>query len=359
MTKKQKIWQSDSLKSLDRSEYSQLLDLLVRVMKNEDSESLDRDELRDILDNAFDSICTLSDSKDSLTLLGYLVVCGDAFAEEEGELHSEMEDFYADVAEAFDERAENVKDRKFLMDLLHDLAVHARKGDFRYTVLNWANTFLSEEELRSVVEEVVATVQTRNLENGPLVYEALVEMIEPLDDPELVERLVRLKDPDFSVLSKIEVANAYYCADEVERARELIADIRDAGEWEKDFLDLKVAILLSEGKQSEAIQCAELLYEKYPNEFFLANLCSIVSPERKRELLDAHEKFRLGDPLSVAHVLTLVNMGEFDRISHYLDAHEEELPRMHPEYIQVMADYFNKNERPELANRLKPFIGEK
>lgn len=358
MTKKKKSWQSDSLKSVEQSESLQILDILARIMKNEDAEFDDCEELYDILDDVFERICALNDNKDALTSLGYLIVCGDAFAEENlSETYSSLDYFYDDVADAFAKRAKLVSDRKFLVDLLHDLAVHVKEGDFRECVLYSAHAFLSEKELRELVDEVVGTVRERDLENAERICETLIEMTVPLDDPELVERLTRLKDPDFSVLSKIDVANAYYCANQVERAHALLDEIRDPEKWEQDYLDLKVAILLAEGKRREGIQTAELLYEKYPSTFYLANLCSIVSPERRKKLLDEHEKFRLGDSLNTAYVQTLVDLEEFDRISRYLDAHEDSIPQMKPEDLEMAAAYLEKNGRPDLAKRLAPTGG--
>ncbi len=357
MAKKKKVWKSVALSRSNMREADKIRSALVSIARGE----LDDEPLVEVfrfMSWNFEKIQTLESDAEIMEMIVWLMNCYAYFDDESDE---NDEKFYNDVQELFDdavalfaEKAKTHENREYVMDLMHDMFVSSVDEEARLNVFYEAHEFLSVEEMRRVGEMVLSSVMTHAPGNEKEILSGLLAMADGANDPVLYEKAAFRKDPERTNGTLVEVANAYYVADDLPNARRLLGEVKNPeGSDEEGCMDLKVGLLFKEEKEKEAIELAESLYEKYPKEAHLMSLCKVVSPARKEELLDSHEKFRLGDQFSSSYGYLLVALDEWDRITRYLDCHAKEIPMANAYEREVLADYLKKSNRGDLAEKLQ------
>lgn len=355
MAKKKKVWSTVALERSNMSDAEKIRENLVGVLESAD-ENVDLGRLYDFLAVQLDKIAALDD-RDTLELSAQML-CGSGFFEFRDDIDEELDEnasaLFGDVVSLFIERAAGFADRNFVEDLLHDLLVRSQ-GEATQTDLFLASKdFLSKEEVVATAEKVLSTLAANDLANEEFVFEGLLDFADGAENPELYERISFLQDPEHLNETRIKVANAYYVAGDLVNANRLLADVKDpAGADEEEFLDLKIGMLFKEGKEKEALELAETLYEKFPKAYHLMSLCNVVSPKRKEELLDAHEKFRLGDGPSSEYINMLATIEEFGRLDRYIDGCGAGIRQMDGEVREALAERLESLNHPELAKKLR------
>lgn len=356
MTKRIKVWKSESLDSVNRTAADKIREALVLAAKGEHPATKKSEELYDFLADELERIEKLDSSRDKLELLSWWMNCCAYFdiSEEDDELFGAEKDLVLEMVNHFVSTAKDFDDRQFLMDLMHDLAVNSVGEDERTELFLAVPDFLSKEETGAFVENVLVTLDRHELENEEEIFAGILDIADVSGDAKLYEKISLARDPDCANKTKIDIANAYYILDDVANAKRLL-DLVDnpEGDDEEEFWDLKVGVLFKENKKKEALALAEALYEKYPKEYHLMSLCQVVSPERKEELLNAHEKFRLGESVNENYVNMLISLESFDRLAHYLDEHQDAIHRMDGEIREQLAERLDAEKHGELAKKLR------
>lgn len=355
MAKKKKVWKSIALEQSNFRSVDKIRSVLVSVAKGNFCEA-PAEKLYNLLAGQFERIERLESDTEILEMLAWFLNCSAYFdtPESDGELLNAIEDLFTDAASLFMEKAKHCENREYIQNLMHDLLVNSAGEEDRSKVFFGAQDFLSLEETERLADVVLSTVSTHELENEKEIFSGLLDLAEGANDPALYEKVAFLREPNRSNETLVKVANAYYVAGDLSNANRLMDEVKNPeGDDEEAFLDLKIGILFQEEKEKDAVELAEKFYEKFPNECHLMRLCQVVSPSRKEELLDSHEKFRLGAKVSVVYVGVLVNLGEWDRISNYLERNEKEIPKMDAETREGIAVFLEDLKHPELAQKLR------
>ncbi len=356
MTKQKKVWKSVALEDSNRSATDKIREVLLAVAKGQHPAIDDARELYDLLAGQFEKIEALKEDREILEMFAWYLNCNAFFEipESEEELATAVEELFADAVAFFAEKAKNFGDREYVINLMHDLMVNSVGEDPRTELILSAHDFLSSEELQKLANDVLTTVQSHDLENENEIYMGLMDLADGANDPQLYEKAAFLYDPDRSNKTNIDVANAYYIAEDISNANRLLSEVKNpTGSDEEEFLDLKIGILFKEEKKKDALELAEQLYEKFPKEYHLMSLCQVVSEKRKEELLDAHEKFRLNDSVNPDYVNMLATMNEFDRLSKYLDAKASGIRKMDGQVREELAGRLESLNRKDLAKKFR------
>ena len=356
MAKQKKVWKSVALEKSNRSAADKIRDVLLTVAKGYHDAIDDAGQLYDVLADQFEKIEALKEDREVLEMLGWFMNCSAFFEipESEEELEMAVEELFAAAVDKFVEKAKDFEDREYVMSLMHDLVVNSVGEEPRTELFLPTHDFLSAEELEKVMQEVVSTVTSHDLENEGEIYAGLMDFADGAGNPQQYEKFAYLADPEHSNKTHIDVANAYYVTDDLVNANRVLAEVKDpTGSYEEEFLDLKVGILFKEEKQKEALDLAEKLYEKFPKEYHLMSLCQVVSPKRKEELLDAHEKFRLTVYVSPDYVNMLATLGEFERLEKYLDTYKNEIHMMDGQVREELANRLESLNRKDLAKKFR------
>lgn len=356
MTKQKKVWKSAALEESNRSAADKIREVLLTVAKGYHDAIDDAGELYEVLADQFEKIEALKEDRERLEMLAWFMNCSAFFEipESEDELEMAVEELFGAAIDLFVEKAKSFEDREYVMSLLHDLVVNSVGEEPRTELFLSAHDFLSAEELEKVMQEVVSTVTSHELENEGEIYAGLMDLADGAGNPQQYEKFAYLADPEHSNKTNIDVANAYYVADDLANANRVLAEVKNPmGSDEEEFLDLKVGMLFKEEKKKEALELAEQLYEKFPKEYHLMSLCQVVSEKRKEELLDAHEKFRLNENVNPDYVNMLATMNEFDRLSKYLDANASEIRKMDGQLRENLAQRLESLNRKDLARKFR------
>ncbi len=355
MAKKKKVWKSDALEQSNLRPVDKIRAVLVSVAKGDFCEA-PAEKLYDLLAGQFEKIEKLESDAEILEMLAWFLNCSAYFdiSNSDGELLDAVEDLFADAASLFTEKAEVCENREYVLNLMHDLLVNSAGEEVRSEVFLGAQDFLSKEETERLAEDVLSTVATHDLENEDEIFSGLLDLADGASDPGLYEKVAFLKESERSNKTLVDVANAYYVAGDLANANRLMDEVKTPeGSDEEEYLDLKIGILFKEEKNKDALELAEKLYEKFPKEYHLMSLCQVVSPSRKEELLDSHEKFRLGVYVSTDYVNLLATLGEWDRLSRYLERYEKEIPMMDAEEREDLAMRLEAMNHRELAKMLR------
>ena len=352
--KKKKIWQSSSLNESNRSASDKIRDTLLSVLHGKNSALSEPDKLFDLLVSEFEKIENLN-GREELEMLAWFLNCS-AFCDVEcsEDLAEDFENLFSDAVALFTEKAKSFDDREYVVNLLHDLIVNSIGEEAREEVFLSAKEFLSEEEMRRVIDDVLNSIRGRGLENEDEIFAGLLDVADSLGDPSLYEKISLLRDPDVSNHTKIEVANAYYVAGDVANANRVLNEVENPkNEDEEEFLDLKVGILFREEKKDEALKLAEELYEKFPKAFHLMSLCNVVSKSRREELLNAHENFRSGENVDADYVNMLITLQEFDRLENYLGKRQKQTHQLDAEIREGLAERLISVNQKALAKKFR------
>jgi len=356
MTKQKKVWKSVALDESNRSAADKIREVLLTVAKGYHEAIDDAGALYDVLADQFEKIEALKEDREILEMLAWFLNCSAFFEipESEEDLEMAVEELFGAAVDLFVEKAKAFEDREYVMSLLHDLVVNSVGEEPRTELFLSAHEFLSGEELEKVMQEVVSTVTSHELENEGEIYAGLMDVADGAGNPQQYEKFAYLADPEHSNKTSIDVANAYYVAEDITNANRVLAEVKDPqGSDEEEFLDLKIGILFKEEKKKEALELAEQLYEKFPKEYHLMSLCQVVSEKRKEELLDAHEKFRLNENVNADYVNMLATMNEFDRLSNYLDSNAPGIRKMDGRLREDLASRLESLNRKDLAKKFR------
>ncbi len=355
MAKKRKVWKSNALEKSNLRAVDKIRAVLVSVARGYFIEE-SAENLYDILAGQYEKIEKLESGEEILEMLAWFLNCSAYFdiPESDGELAGAVEDLFADASSLFAEKAKACENREYVLELMHDLLVNSVGEDVRTGLLLSAHEFLSMEETESLAENVLSTIAAHELENEEDIFSGLLDLADGANNPVLYERIAFQKDPERTNTTLVDVANAYYVEGDISNANRLMGEVKNPeGSDEEEFLDLKIGILFKEEKNAEALELAERLYEKFPKEYHLMSLCQVVSQRRKEELLDSHEKFRLGVYVSPDYVNLLATLGNWDRLSGYLQRYEKEIPLMDAEEREDLAMRLEAMNHRELAKMLR------
>ncbi len=333
MAKKKKVWKSEALARSNMRETDKIRSALVSIARGELYDEPLEAVFRFLAWN-FEKIQKLESDAEIMEMIVWLMNCYAHFDDESDEkFFNEVQKLFDDAASLFEEKAKNLENREYVMNLTHDLLVNS----------------VDEE-----VEMVLSTITVHRLENEEEILSGLLFMADGANDPVLYEKVAFRKDPDRTNETLLGVANIYYAANDLPNANRLADEVKNPeGADEEDYMDLKIGLLFKEEKKREAVELAEALYEKYPKEAHLKGLCEVVSPARKEELLDSHEKFRLGDRFSPMYGCILVTLGEWDRISRYLERHEKEIPTANDGERKALAYFLESSNRDDLIEKFR------
>lgn len=356
MAKKKKVWSTVALERSNMSEAEKIRENLVAVLGNADGDE-DLEKLYDFLASQFEKIDALDSDRAALELSAQML-CGSGFFEFCDDLDEDLDEnasaLFGDVVSLFVERATDFSDREFVEDLLHDLLVRSQGEATQTDLFLSVKEFLSAEEVEATAEKVLSTLAANDLANEEFVFAGLLDLADGAGNPGLYEKVSFLQDPEHLNETKIRVSNAYYVAGDLANAKRLLDEVKDpAGPDEEEFLDLKIGMLFKEGKEKEALELAENLYEKFPKAYHLMSLCKVVSPKRKEELLDAHERFRLGNSASPEYINLLASLEEFERLSRYIDGCGASIRQMDGEEREALAERLDSLNHPELSKKLR------
>lgn len=355
MAKKKKVWKSVALEVSNLRDVDKIRAVLASVAKG-DCIGEAPEALYDILAAQFDKIERLGADAEILETLAWFLNCSAYFdiPEDDGELSEAVENLFADACALFMEKAKAYENRGFVLDLVHDLLVNSIGEDARSEIFLGAKDFLSAEETERVAESVLSTVSAHDLENEDEIFAGLLDLADGAENPALYEKVAFLNDPERSNKTLVDVANAYYVSGDIPQAKRLMDEVKNPeGSDEEEFLDLKTAILFKEEKTKEALESAEALYERFPKEYHLLSLCQVVSPERKKALLDAHEAYRLSVHVSPDYVNLLATLNEWERLSDYLERYKKEIPMMDAEERESLAVRLEQMNQGALAKKLR------
>lgn len=354
MAKKKKVWKSEALARSNMRETDKIRSALVSIARGELYDEPLEAVFRFLAWN-FEKIQKLESDAEIMEMIVWLMNCYAHFDDESDEkFFNEVQKLFDDAAFLFEEKAKNLENREYVMNLTHDLLVNSVDEEARLNVFFEAHEFLSQEEMQRVVEMVLSTITIHRLENEEEILSGLLFMADGANDPVLYEKVAFRKDPDRTNETLLGVANIYYAANDLPNANRLADEVKNPeGADEEDYMDLKIGLLFKEEKKKEAVELAEALYEKYPKEAHLKGLCEVVSPARKEELLDSHEKFRLGDRFSPMYGCILVTLGEWDRISRYLERHEKEIPMANDDECKALAYFLENSNRDDLIEKFR------
>lgn len=360
--KKKKVWKSPLLEELARSDAENVRATLCDIAQKRHPACDDPEKIYDVLASQLEKLekpGIAADTKEELELYARflntdaeLAFLNEMESDADGleKFQDDFLDLYAEACDQFVGLAKDCDDKNFVIDVVHDLAVHHTGEEGRSGVFLSLSEFLNKDEARRLIDDVLQTLQTHDLDNEDYVFKALRDMADGLSDPEYFEKVCFLQDPDRSNATCIDVANAYFLTGDVANTERLLREVRDPNaKDEEEFFDLSIASLFKQNKKSEAIKLAETLYGKYPKEFHLARLCQFVSASRRATLLNEHEKFRTGDLFNKDFADLLVAIEEFPRFKDYLGRHAKEIAELPADTKAHFEKRLADAKQPELA----------
>lgn len=353
--KKKKTWNTPAARAVGRTKEEDIRFVLIEIAKGRHQALRQLDKLFDLLGNQLDKIDEVKSPKVQLELLAWFLSTDHVLADVEED--DEFFDLYADASAFFIDIARDFEDKKWIMDLVHDLAVRHTGEDGRAAVFLSLTEFLDSASALEMVKSILETVQSQDLENEENVLEAVRDMADGLNAPAVYEKASFLLDLDRSHETVLDVANAYYIAGDLVEMKRLLSEVRDPiGKDEEEFLDLSVACAHKEGDLPRAIKFAEALYEKFPKEFNLARLTQIVPAKKAEFLLDEHEKYRLGDVLNENYIDLLISLEKIDRLKAYINRFEQDLAGVNPEVLSRFVERLETMNQKELADQIRQWI---
>lgn len=355
--KKKKTWNTPAAKAVGRTKEDDIRFTLIEIAKGRHPAIKQLDKLFDILGTQLDKIDQIDSPKVQLELLAWFLSTDGILSQVDED--DEFFDLYADASAFFIDVARDFEDKKWLMDIVHDLAIRHTGEDGRVAVFLSLLEFLDSASALEMVNSILETVQSHDLENVEYVLEAVRDMSDGLNAPTIYEKASFLLDQERSHETILDVANAYYIAGDLKETKRLLSEVRDpCGKDEEEFLDLSVACAHKEGDLSKAVKLAETLYEKFPKEFHLARLVQIVPATKAEALLDEHEKYRLGEVLNENYIDLLISIEKIDRLKSYIDRFEEDLAGVNSEVLTRFAERLETINQKELAERIRQWIVE-
>lgn len=362
--KKKKVWKSPLLEELARSDAESVRATLCDIAQKRHPACDDPEKMYDVLASQLEKLekpGIAADTKEELELYARFLNTDaelsfvndmESDADDLEKFQDDFLDLYAEACEKFIGLAKECGDKNFVIDVLHDLAVHHTGEEGRSGAFLSLSEFLGRDEARRLIDDVLQTLQTHDLDNEDYVFKALRDMADGLSDPEYFEKVCFLQDPDRTNATCIDVANAYFLTGDVADTERLLREVRDPNaKDEEEYLDLSIACLFKQNKKTEAIKLAETLYGKYPKEFHLARLCQFVSAGRRATLLTEHEKFRAGDFFNKDFADLLIAIEEFPRLKDYLGRHAKELAELPADARAHFEKRLADAKQPELAKQ--------
>lgn len=355
--KKKKIWNSPNGTGVQMRPEDSIRKTLCDIREGRSPATRNEEDLIETLAKQLQRIDGLKDAKIKLELLARVLNTDALLGKFDSE---ELADLYSEVSEYFIEEAAEFEDKEYLAAIVHDLVVRNSGEDGRAAVFFSLQEFLPDEMIQSLCEEAMATVESHDLENDDDVLQALSDIADGINDADLYEKVNFLLYPNRENSVLIDVANVYLSAERLADVKRLMNEVKYPKDEDfEDYLDLKVAVATKEGRNSEAASVAEELYENFPSEMNLGKILSIVSPLRREELLDAHEKYRLGTTISAGYIQILEAYNQFDRMNRYIDRFgDEAISTLPAEIMEPVADSLETKKQIDLASRIRNWIVE-
>ena len=359
MAKKKKFWKSNSGAAAFRGKEDRIRETLSQVISGE-SRLLHRpDELYETIAKTIDDIEDFKDVGLQLELLAWTLRTDFLSFKADDEERDDWESLFYDAGTFFVELASQYDDKDYIADLVHDLALRHVGGEGRSVVFLSLNEILPDERAKALVDELIATVTEVELQNREDIIDALTDMADALGDCERYTKAALLKDPDKSNATLIDIANEYFVAGNIELAKQWLGDVRDPGsEDEEAYLDLMAAIADKEGRKSDCVKIANLLYEKFPKVINLARLCQLVDEKQADTLLSEHSSFRSGGNVDTEFMQLLLGMKRYELLGKYIDMYEKDLPAEDAEILNGISDELEKAGQKELADHIREWTVE-
>lgn len=355
--KKKKTWNTPNGSGVQMRPEDSIRKILCDIREGRSPVVRDEEELLETLAKQLQRIDGLKDAKVKLELLARVLNTDSLLGKFDSE---DLADLYSEVSEYFVEEAAEFEDKEYLAAIVHDLVVRNSGEDGRAAVFFSLQEFLPDEMIQSLCEEAMATVESHDLENDDDVLQALSDIADGINDAELYEKVNFLLYPNRENSVLIDIANVYLTAGRLTDVKRLMNEVKYPKDEDfEDYLDLKVAVASAEGRNSEAASIAEELYENFPSEMNLGKILAIVSPLRREELLDSHEKYRLGTNLSAGYLQILEAYNQYERMNRYIDHFgEESLASLPAEILEPIVENLETKKQKELAERIRNWIVE-
>ena len=359
MAKKKKVWKSNSGVAAFRGKEDRIRDTLSQIISGQ-SRLLHRpDELYEFIAQTIDDIEDFKDVGLQLELLAWTLRTDFLSFKADDEERDDWESLFYDAGTFFVELASQYEDKEYISDLIHDLALRHVGGEGRSVLFLSLNEVLPDEAAKKLIDELIATVTEVELQNREDVIDALTDMADALGDCERYTKAALLKDPDKSNATLIDIANEYFVAGNIELAKQWLGDVRDPGsEDEEAYLDLMAAIADKEGRKSDCLKIANLLYEKFPKVINLARLCQLVDEKQADTLLSEHSSFRSGGNVDTEFMQLLLGMKRYALLEKYIDMYEKDLPAEDAEILNGISDELEKAGQKELADHIREWTVE-
>ncbi len=355
--KKKKVWNSPNGAGVSLRPEDSIRKILCNIREGRSPVVRDEDDLLETLAKQLQRIDGLKDAKVKLELLARVLNTDALLSKFDSE---DLADLYAETSEYFVEEAAEFDDKGYLAAVVHDLVVRHSGEDGRAAVFFSLSEFLPEDMIRAMIEEVMNTVESHDLENEDNALLALSDIADGINDADMYEKVNFLLYPNRENSVLIDVANVYLSAGRLADVKRLMAEVKFPKDEDfEDYLDLKVAVAEQEGRHGEAASVAEELYENFPSEMNLGKVLGIVSDARRKELLDAHEKFRLGTTMTAGYLQILEAYNEFARMQSYIDRFgEEALAALPADVLTPIVESLDTKKQTELAERIRRWIVE-
>lgn len=360
MAKKKKVWKSPANDSAFRSKEDKIRQMLCDIV-NGNSRLLGRPaDLYDSIADAIDDIEKYGENpKLQLELLAWTLRCDFICSRVDDDEPELWEGLFYDAGTFFVEIAKDYPDKQYVSDLVHDLAVRHVGEEGRSFVFLSASEFLSNEQIKALLNELMAVVDGNDLPNRDDVLDAISDMADDINDAADYAKAALMRDPQKSNATLIDIANSYFVSGDIEMAKQWLSDVdRPSGEDEEAYMDLQAGIADREGRKSDCIKIAENLYEKYPKVINLARLCQIVDGTRAKVLLEDHIRYRNGGTGSLEFMQLLQGMKCYDLLESYVTTFEKELPGMDAETLKELSDNLEKENQKDLAEHIRKWTVE-
>lgn len=359
MAKKKNTWKTPAMAKAMQSKEDKLRDTLIQIVNGESRLLKKPEELYDVLGKGLDDIEKCADGKIQLELLAWTLRCDFiAFKAESDEEKEFWDDLFYDAGTYFVELASTYNDKKFITDLLHDLALRHVGGEGRSVVFLSIEEFLPKENAGILLNELLDKVSEVEQSNREDILDAICDMADSIKDPEHFIKGALLKDPDKSNATLIDIANVQFMAGNLELAKQWLNDVKNPGaEDEEAFLDLQAAIADKEGRKSDCLKIARSLYEHYPKATNLLRLAAFVPENEVENLLKEHEKYRCSS-VDFDYMSVLENLKRFDLLEDYVNRHEEDLTTLDADMLNDLADALEKEGQIKLAEHIRDWIVE-
>lgn len=360
MTKKKKILKTPAAKAAFENSEEKVRNFFVSVVSGESPLLKDDDKLFDAFLQNLDFVNEFSDKKLQLEFLAWALradfLIGNAESEE---IADDWRGLLWDVCDNFIVLAKKYDDKKFIADLLHDLAMRFTGEEPRTQLFYAVNIFLPTNVTKALVDELLNEVEDLEQSNKDDVCEAIVIFAHECNDLTSYIKAIFLKDPEKSNDSILDIANECFEAGKIELAKQWLGDVKNPGaEDEEAFMDLQAAIACKENRMSDCIKIARSMYEKFPKATTLSRLIEFLPDSEAEAMLKEHATFRNGDCADYFFMRLLANNKCYKLLDEYVTKHEKDLTIIDAYSLKKFADTLDKDGQTNIAAHIRDWIVE-